>query len=82
MEDSVGSILASSFQLRHVIEANMFESKLEFIIDLVDRWCAAGGIGCLPPEAQELQWEGPQLASSKKTDWVTLGRFGGDAVRI
>ena len=81
MEDSVGTILSSGFQLRKVIEANMFESKLEFIIGLMNRWSAAGGIGCLPPEAQNLRWEGPQLKSCKKADWITVGRFGGDTAR-
>ena len=81
MEDAISTVLSSSFQMRKVIEANMLESKLEFIIRLMDRWSAAGGIGCLPPEAQKLQWEGPQLTSGKKADWVTVGRFGGDTAR-
>ena len=81
MENSIASILSSGFEMRSVIEANMLESKLEFIISLMDRWSAGGGIGCLPPEAQKLQWEGPQLASGKKPDWITVGRFGGDTAR-
>ena len=78
-------MLSPAFHMRAVVEANVFASKIEFVVGLFDAWAAAGGIGCLPPEAQRFQWEGPQLAGEgerKRGDWVTVGRFGGDAARV
>lgn len=46
----------------------------------MDEWVTAGGLGCLS-EPDCLKWEGPQLEDGKKQDWVTVGRFGGDAVK-
>ncbi len=69
-----------SIDFRDIIEANHLDDKLKFIIRLMDQWVAAGGLGCLLSDAQNLQWEGPQLSGGKKLEWVTVGRFGGDAI--
>lgn len=59
-------------------EANYLRKKLEFILSIVHGWVSGGGLGCLE-QPRSFQWDGPELEdSSKKREWVTVGRFGGD----
>ncbi|KAL5115295.1 Cell cycle serine/threonine-protein kinase cdc5/MSD2 [Pleosporales sp. CAS-2024a] len=58
-------------------EANLLRSKIEFIYRLVAEWCKEGGIGCLV-EPRDHVWDGPQLEETKRLDWASVGRYGGD----
>jgi myosin-1 len=58
-------------------EANLLRSKIEFIHHLVSEWCQQGGIGCLV-EPRDHVWDGPQLEETKRLDWASVGRYGGD----
>jgi len=65
-----------------IAEANLLREKLRYVVDVVSEWMKAGGLGCAPEnKVQRLQWDGPQLEDGKKEEWITVGRFGGDAVR-
>jgi myosin-1 len=44
---------------------------------LVAEWCQEGGIGCLV-EPRDHSWTGPRLEETKRLDWASVGRFGGD----
>ena len=84
LKSSLQNLLYGSAEVtvafRKMTEANLLRQKLEFIISVMDEWVIAGGLGCLS-EPDSLKWEGPQLEDGKKQDWVTVGRFGGDAVK-
>jgi myosin-1 len=69
------SSMAMSY--RKITEANLLEKKLRFIVTLMDQWVAGGGLG-VTSDPSKLTWDGPQLEDSKKQDWVTVGRYGGD----
>jgi myosin I len=62
---------------RAIIEENKLRSKLEFIESVLTGWIQGGGLGCLH-DARKYTWDGPQLEDSKRQDWVSIGRFGGD----
>jgi myosin I len=62
-------------------EANLFQNKLKFIIDVMDEWISGGGLGCSTDGPLKPKWEGPHLEDGKKQDWVTVGRHGGDTAR-
>lgn len=61
--------------------ANLLRAKLKFVMTVVDAWITGGGLGCLAQDAQNLDWSGPSLESGKRQEWVSIGRFGGDAAR-
>jgi hypothetical protein len=67
-----------------VTQANMFTAKLQFLYNLVSLWVAGGGLGCRPENKQWPKWTGPQLedAGGRKVDWITVGRFGQEAVVV
>jgi myosin-1 len=69
--------------LNEVTEANLLREKLLFVLEVVDQWIAGGGLGCSPEGAQRARWSGPQQkeGGGRKEEWITVGRFGGDAVR-
>jgi hypothetical protein len=69
--------------LVEVTEANLLQEKLRFVIEVVGQWVAGGGLGCSPERAQRTRWNGPQQkeGSGRKEEWITVGRFGGDALR-
>ncbi|KAH3909066.1 serine/threonine-protein kinase [Parastagonospora nodorum] len=58
-------------------EANLLREKIEFIHSLVSEWCQQGGLGCLAKPRDHV-WEGPQLEETKRLDWASVGRYGGD----
>jgi myosin-1 len=58
-------------------ESNLLRPKIEFIHNLVSEWCQQGGIGCLV-EPRDHVWGGPQLEETKRLDWASVGRYGGD----
>ncbi|KAF2459838.1 P-loop containing nucleoside triphosphate hydrolase protein [Lineolata rhizophorae] len=65
-----------------VMEANFLREKLEYIVTITDQWVTYRGLGCHPPGAEKkLKWRGPQLDDGKKSDWVTVGRFGKKGVK-
>lgn len=74
MGDGASEIVATA-------EANFFRDKLRYIIDVVNEWIAADGLGCSGDGSQRPRWDGPHLEDGKKQDWVTVGRHGGDAAR-
>jgi myosin-1 len=58
-------------------ESNLLRPKIEFIYNLVAEWCQEGGLGCLV-EPKDHVWNGPQLEETKRLDWASVGRYGGD----
>jgi myosin-1 len=63
-----------------VTEANLLRKKLGFVADVIGQWVSGGGLGCAPnAKVQRLPWTGPRLEDGKKEEWITVGRFGGDA---
>lgn len=62
---------------KDIIEANQLRLKLRFIISVVEGWVSGGGLGRLS-RPTDFKWEGPQMAG-RTADWVTVGRYGGDA---
>lgn len=58
-------------------EVNLLREKIEFIHRLVSEWCQQGGLGCLAKPTDHV-WEGPQLEETKRLDWASVGRYGGD----
>jgi len=60
----------------------MFRQKLEFLLQVVNQWIAGGGLGCMLPGEEQLQWTGSWVKDhAKKIDWITVGRHGGDEVK-
>ncbi|GME34038.1 uncharacterized protein K452DRAFT_294428 [Neofusicoccum parvum] len=68
--------------IKALAEANYLTEKLRFIMKVMEGWVAGGGLGCSTKETARLRWEGPLVEDEKKQEWVTVGRFGGDAPRI
>lgn len=64
---------------KRITEGNAFRSKLEFIESVFSGWVQGGGLGCLQDPRKHV-WNGPQLEDSKRQDWVSVGRFGGDVL--
>lgn len=61
-----------------VVKANMVEQKMRMVKEIVEQWIAGGGLGCGQCD-DRFQWQGPSVSDhSKKSDWVTVGRYGGD----
>ena len=58
-------------------EGNLLRLKIEFIHNLVSEWCQQGGLGCVI-EPKDHVWTGPQLEETKRMDWASVGRYGGD----
>jgi myosin-1 len=58
-------------------ESNHLRAKIEFIYKLVAEWCQQGGLGCLV-DPKAYSWTGPRLEESKRLDWASVGRYGGD----
>jgi myosin-1 len=58
-------------------EGNLLRMKIEFIHSLVAEWCQQGGLGCLV-DPKDHVWTGPQLEETKRLDWASVGRYGGD----
>lgn len=44
---------------------------------MVEEWVREGGLGCLV-DPKDYSWTGPQLEETKRLDWASVGRFGGD----
>jgi myosin-1 len=67
-----------------VVNANMFEQKLEFLLSVMEQWVEGGGLGCIrgrtgTGEFDRLQWQGLWVKEhARKMDWVTVGKLGGD----
>ena len=64
---------------KEITKENNLRPKLEFLQSVLDGWIEGGGIGCLL-EPRDFVWQGNQLEGSKKQDWVSVGRFGGDVL--
>jgi myosin-1 len=62
---------------KELTESNLLRAKVEFIFAVVVEWCQQGGLGCLA-DPKVYSWGGPQLEESKRLDWASVGRFGGD----
>jgi myosin-1 len=62
---------------KELTECNYLRAKIEFIHAVVAEWCVEGGLGCLV-DPKIYSWDGPQLEESKRLDWASVGRFGGD----
>lgn len=62
---------------KELTESNHLRAKIEFIYAVVGEWCQQGGLGCLV-DPKVYSWGGPQLEESKRLDWASVGRFGGD----
>ncbi|KAJ4382897.1 class II myosin [Didymella sp. IMI 355093] len=62
---------------KEVTQGNHLREKIEFIYAVVEEWVREGGLGCLV-EPKEYSWTGPQLEETKRLDWASVGRFGGD----
>lgn len=62
---------------KEVTQGNHLREKIEFIYAVVEEWVQEGGLGCLI-EPKEYSWTGPQLEETKRLDWASVGRFGGD----
>lgn len=62
---------------KELTECNLLRQKIEFIYTLVAEWCEQGGLGCLA-DPREYSWTGPQLEETKRLDWASVGRYGGD----
>lgn len=62
---------------KELTESNLLRQKIEFIYSLVAEWCQQGGLGCLV-EPKDYSWTGPQLEETKRLDWASVGRYGGD----
>lgn len=58
-------------------ESNRLREKIEFIYSIFEEWTQQGGLGCLA-DPKKYSWKGPQLEESKRLDWASVGRFGGD----
>lgn len=78
-----GSQAGSDDDFANIVRANMFEEKLEFLLQVLDQWLDGQGLGCAGSGNERLQWTGLWAKDhAKKVDWVTVGRFGGDEVRV
>ncbi|CAO2657012.1 Nn.00g058150.m01.CDS01 [Neocucurbitaria sp. VM-36] len=62
---------------RELTESNLLRPKIEFIYAVVEEWVQQGGLGCLV-DPKVYSWTGPQLEETKRLDWASVGRFGGD----
>ena len=63
-----------------IVNANMFEQKVEFLLHVLEAWVKGGGLGCGGAD-ERLRWEGLWVKEhARKMDWVTVGRLGGDDV--
>jgi myosin-1 len=62
---------------KELTESNLLRAKIEFIYAVVVEWCQQGGLGCLA-DPKMYSWGGPQLEESRRLDWASVGRFGGD----
>lgn len=88
IEHPIDALLSSShsnaeeIRLAELVKANMFEEKLSFLLQVLDQWVGGGGLGCAQDTDDRLQWEGLWVKDhSKKVDWVTVGRHGGDELK-
>jgi len=84
VSSSIQALLAEASEASEaalVANANLIRTKLAFVISILTEWEMCGGLGCLPADAERLEWQGPQLDEGKKQEWVTVGRFGGDSPR-
>ncbi|KAF2151122.1 kinase-like protein [Myriangium duriaei CBS 260.36] len=62
-----------------LVRANMLEEKLLFVVQVLDQWTQAGGVGCSKEGDARLRWDGLWVKDhAKKVDWITVGRYGGD----
>jgi myosin-1 len=62
---------------KEVTRGNHLRMKIELIYEVVAEWVREGGLGCLV-EPKAYSWTGPRLEESKRLDWASVGRFGGD----
>lgn len=62
---------------RELTENNLLRTKIEFIYKVVEEWVQQGGLGCLV-DPKAYSWTGRQLEETKRLDWASVGRFGGD----
>lgn len=62
---------------KELTESNLLREKIEFIYAVVEEWVQQGGLGCLA-DPKKYSWTGPQLEETKRLDWASVGRFGGD----
>ena len=63
-----------------IIISNEFTAKVEFVRDVVEMWCANGGLGCIGQSSRFIKWEGLRetVGGSEKLVWVSVGAKGGD----
>jgi myosin-1 len=62
---------------KEVTKGNRLREKIELIFEVVTEWVREGGLGCLV-DPKVYSWTGPRLEESKRLDWASVGRFGGD----
>lgn len=62
---------------KELTEGNLLREKIEFIYAVVEEWVQQGGLGRLV-DPKKYSWTGPQLEETKRLDWASVGRFGGD----
>lgn len=64
-----------------IVNANLMEEKLAFLLSVVNQWIEGRGLGCAGSD-EKLQWHGPWVKEhARKIDWITVGRRGGDDVQ-
>lgn len=85
LADGVHAMLFEGGRVRQrIVKANQLAEKLAFVQDVVAQWVANSGLGRLDEDVdgEKLYWEGLTVRDSlKKTDRVTVGRYGGDEVK-
>lgn len=62
---------------KELTESNLLRAKIEFVYTVVREWTEQGGLGCLI-DPKVYSWSGPQLEETKRLDWASVGRYGGD----
>ncbi|KAJ8117286.1 hypothetical protein OPT61_g1498 [Boeremia exigua] len=62
---------------KEITQGNHLREKIEFIYAVVEEWVREEGLGRLV-EPKEYSWTGPQLEETKRLDWASVGRSGGD----
>lgn len=82
VETLLNAARSSKSTLSEIAKANMFEDKLRFLLEVLNQWIGGGGLGCSRPSDEQLQWNGLWVKDhSKKVDWITVGRRGGDNIK-
>lgn len=96
LADAVHALLFEGTRVRQrMVRANQLADKLVFVRDAVDQWVKNGGLGRLDGDdddedgdvvGEKLAWQGLSVnkegTARNKVDRVTVGRYGGDDVRL